>query len=123
MNHRSPDARLSYGVFRRMIRRYADAAALPLLTAHSLRHACASHMYCNGSSMEFLRYFLGHSEIDTTAAYIHLSAAYLRDQYHWHHPYGDYYVPPKQASQKRLEFLRDNNRWWLTRLGGWHRRR
>ena len=123
VNHRSPDARLSYGVFRRMIRCYADAAGLPRLTAHSLRHACASHMYCNGSSMEFLRHFLGHAEIDTTATYIHLSAAYLRDQYHWHHPRGDYYVPPEQASQKRREFLRENNRWWMARLGGWHGRR
>ena len=119
VNHRSRDARLSYGVLRRVIRRNADAAGLPRLTAHSLRHACASHMYCNGASMEFLRCFLGHREIDTTAIYIQLTPEYLRDIYHWHHPRGDFYVPPGKASQKHRDFLRENNRWWLTRLGGW----
>ena len=124
VHHRGCDAHLSYYVLRGLIRRYADAAGLPRLTAHSLRHACASHMYMNGVSMEFLRCFLGHSELDTTAIYIQLTPEYLREQYHWHHPRGDYYVPPKQASQRLREFLQENNRWWLTRLGrDWYGRR
>ena len=121
VNHRRRDARLSYGALRRVIRRYADAAGLPRLTAHSLRHACASHMYCNGASMEFLRCFLGHSEIDTTAVYIQLTPEYLRDIYHWHHPRGNYYVPPGKASQKHRDFLLENHRWWMMQLGGWRR--
>ena len=81
-------ARMSYQTLRRLVRRYADAAGLPFLTAHSLRHAFATHLYCNGAPMDIVQKLLGHRNIETTALYIQLSAQYLREQ-HWRcHPRG-----------------------------------
>ncbi len=39
------------------------------ITLHSLRHSISMHLSKNGADMEFIRDFLGHSEIDTTYIY------------------------------------------------------
>lgn len=39
------------------------------ITAHSLRHSIATHMAENGADIEFIRDFLGHTEIDTSYIY------------------------------------------------------
>lgn len=39
------------------------------ITLHCLRHSIATHLLDNGASIEFVRDFLGHSEIDTTHVY------------------------------------------------------
>jgi len=39
------------------------------ITLHCLRHAITVHLLDNGASIEFVRDFLGHSEIDTTHIY------------------------------------------------------
>lgn len=45
------------------------------LTAHSLRHAFATHSYENGMDLLSLKTFLGHRSINSTAIYVHLAAA------------------------------------------------
>lgn len=48
------------------------------LTAHSFRHAFATHSYENGMDLLSLKTFLGHRSIDSTAIYVHLAAASFR---------------------------------------------
>lgn len=43
------------------------------LTAHSFRHAYATHSYENGMDLLTLKTFLGHRSINSTAIYIHLA--------------------------------------------------
>lgn len=45
------------------------------LTAHSFRHAFATHSYENGMDILTLQAFMGHNSIDSTIRYIHLAAA------------------------------------------------
>lgn len=44
------------------------------LTAHSFRHAYATHSYENGMDLLTLQAFLGHNSIDSTMRYVHLAA-------------------------------------------------
>lgn len=44
-------------------------------TAHSLRHAYATHSYENGMDLLTLKSFLGHKSIISTTIYVHLAAA------------------------------------------------
>lgn len=45
------------------------------LTAHSLRHAYATHSYENGMNLLTLRAFLGHKSLNSTVIYVYLAAA------------------------------------------------
>lgn len=45
------------------------------LTAHSFRHAFATHSYENGMDLLSLKTFLGHRSINSTAIYVHLAAS------------------------------------------------
>ena len=45
------------------------------LTAHSFRHAYATHSYENGMDLLTLQAFMGHNCIDSTIRYVHLAAA------------------------------------------------
>lgn len=40
------------------------------ITLHCLRHSIATHLQEAGAGMEFVRDFLGHTEIDTTQLYM-----------------------------------------------------
>lgn len=98
--HRYPDqlfvhdrasGRLSYDVLRVMIRKYAVAADLPLLTAHSLRHAFASHLYQGGANLRAIQMLLGHASLTTTAAYARPNVEHLLEMLDRHHPRGRHY--------------------------------
>ena len=39
------------------------------ITLHCLRHSIATHLLDNGASIEFVRDYLGHAEIDTVHVY------------------------------------------------------
>lgn len=46
-------------------------------TLHHLRHSIATHLLERGMDMEQVRHFLGHSELETTEIYTHVSRNYL----------------------------------------------
>jgi len=90
VQHR-PAGGLSYPVLRRMIRGYANAAGLPLLTAHSLRHAFASHLYQGGANLRVVQELLGHSHLATTCAYARPATDLMREFIERFHPRGIHY--------------------------------
>ena len=45
---------------------------IPALTCHTLRHAIATHLLENGLSVEQVRDFLGHQQLETTQIYTHV---------------------------------------------------
>lgn len=47
------------------------------LTAHSFRHAYATHSYENGMDLLTLKTFLGHKSLNSTTIYVHLAASSL----------------------------------------------
>ena len=49
------------------------------ITVHSLRHAIATHLIEKGVEVEQVRLFLGHSQLETTQIYTHVSQQQLAD--------------------------------------------
>jgi integrase/recombinase XerD len=43
------------------------------LGLHSLRHSIATHLSCNGMSIQLVNKFLGHSSLESTQIYVHLA--------------------------------------------------
>jgi len=85
------DGNLTYGVLKSIIRRHADAAGMPLLTAHSLRHAFATHLYQGGANLRVIQMLLGHACLATTTIYAKTSAKQLTELIDRHHPRGSRY--------------------------------
>ena len=54
--------------FKAQQEKYPD---LPYITPHKLRHTYASYMLQNGADIETVKMLLGHSDIATTALYVH----------------------------------------------------
>lgn len=54
-----------------------DAGIKKDVSAHVMRHSCATHMVLNGIDTSYVQKQLGHAYISTTQIYIHLSDAAL----------------------------------------------
>lgn len=103
------NGQLSYRVLRTLIRRYADAAGMPLLTAHSLRHAFATHLYHAGAALSIIQQLLGHRNLQTTTIYAKPDLEHLRYLIEWHHPRGQYYTDPRQLRRQRLREQKESD--------------
>lgn len=72
-----------------LVRRYLDKAGLRMRGGcHMLRHACATHMLDHGADLRVIQEMLGHSRLDTTAIYTHVSNERLRKVHYKCHPRG-----------------------------------
>lgn len=70
-----------------MIRKRALEAGLPgNISAHILRHSCATHMLEHGADVRIVQELLGHASIATTQAYTAVSLTSLRSAYAEAHP-------------------------------------
>ena len=67
------------------IRRWARLAELPI-TAHSLRHAFATHLLARGAPLVAIQRLLGHSTMGMTSRYTHLLAVDVQQAVAQHHP-------------------------------------
>jgi site-specific recombinase XerD len=71
-----------------MIRNYGIKAELTKkVSPHMLRHSFASNMLKNQADLRTLQALLGHSSIQTTEIYTHLTSQQLHETYLLHHPF------------------------------------
>lgn len=69
------------------VRKYMDFAGINKPgSTHLLRHACATHMLEGGADIRFLQALLGHSQLNTTEIYTHVSIEKLQAIHAATHP-------------------------------------
>lgn len=77
---------LTRGHIAQLVKRYAAQAGLVNVTPHTLRHTYATHLMQGGADVRSVQLLLGHSDINTTQIYTHLTAHQIRQTYNLHHP-------------------------------------
>jgi integrase/recombinase XerD len=69
------------------VKRYMALAGIARLgAAHLLRHACATHMLENGADIRYIQALLGHTNLNTTQIYTHVSIDKLKAIHEATHP-------------------------------------
>ena len=69
------------------IRSYVRSAGLPTwITAHSLRHACATHMLQSGAKLPYIQEQLGHACMESTRIYLAVRSEELKNVHRLCHP-------------------------------------
>ncbi len=69
------------------VRAYARSAGLPgWITAHSLRHACATHMLQGGAGLAHIQDLLGHARAESTRIYTLVRSEDLKSVHATCHP-------------------------------------
>jgi integrase/recombinase XerD len=72
------NARLKQLILKTEFGKLLPAEALRKIGIHSLRHSIATHLLENGMKLEQVQKFLGHSHIETTQMYTHVSADQIK---------------------------------------------
>ena len=82
----SRGARLSRQSIWEVINKIALQNNLAELTPHTLRHAFATHLLEGGADVRVVQELLGHSSVNTTQIYTHITVERLREVFAETHP-------------------------------------
>jgi integrase/recombinase XerD len=79
VHHRRADVPISANTVWWACRSAAKAAGITKrLSPHSLRHSWATHLFDAGADLRTLQVLLGHSRLEHTLIYLHLSRKHLQ---------------------------------------------
>jgi integrase/recombinase XerD len=92
-----PNRPLTTTAIARVIELTANRAGVGRITAHMLRHSCATHLLEEGADIRHIQELLGHKSLETTALYTQVAARSLKEMYDKFHPTGAIHAHSKAS--------------------------